>query len=251
MKEADDSILVSVIMPAYNAEKYIAQAIESVLIQKVPLELLIIDDCSKDATANIVEKYTGDSRVVLVKNKENLGVAETRNTGIRMAKGKYIAFLDADDWWSEGKLEEQCAVLKKTGMVLCCTGRALRKADGSETGKYIGVPECITYKMLLRTNYIPCSSVVMEKKVAQEFYMCHEELHEDYILWLKVLEKYKKVCGIDKPYLQSRLSVGGKSRNKLKSARMQFGVYRLMKFGWIKSVTYFIMYMFHGVRKYM
>lgn len=241
---------VSVIMPAYNAEKYIAQAIESVLCQDVPLELLVIDDCSSDRTAEIAGRYADGEKVVLICNDRNRGVAESRNIGIRRAVGKYVAFLDADDWWREGKLKAQCEELEKSDSVLCCTARELMNPDGSSQGKVIGVPGQITYSMLLQTNSIPCSSVVMETQVAKEFYMCHDELHEDYILWLRVLQKYGAALGINEPLLQSRMSQGGKSRNKLKSARMQFGVYRYMGFGILASCYYFLLYALNGVRKY-
>lgn len=246
--------LVSVIMPAYNAEKYIAKAIESVLCQRVRWELFVIDDCSTDRTVEIVEKYTDDGRVELLRNERNLGVAASRNIGIQRAarkNRKYIAFLDADDWWEEEKLEIQCRRLAETGCVLCCTGRELMDMDGSPLHKVIGVSQEVTYPMLLRTNSICCSSVVMETAVAQEFYMCHDELHEDYILWLKVLQKYGKASGVNEPLVKSRMSKGGKSRNKLKSAKMQFGVYRYMGFGVLKSVSYFLMYAINGVLKYM
>ncbi len=246
----EDEVLVSVIMPAYNKEEYIVQALESVLCQKIPLELLIIDDCSVDHTVDRVQQYVDGTRVKLFCNKNNLGVAKSRNIGIRNAKGKYVAFLDADDWWSEGKLEAQCHILEQAKVVLCCTGRELMNPDGSPKGKIIGVPQEITYPMLLRTNSIPCSSVVIRTEVAREFYMCHDELHEDYILWLQVLKKYKKAYGLDQPMLKCRLSENGKSRNKLKSAKMQLGVYRYMGFGRLASWYYFIQYVINGIRKY-
>ncbi len=245
-----EKVLVSVIMPAYNAENYIGRAIESVLCQDVSLELLIIDDCSKDHTAEAAEEYTDDKRVKLFRNRENRGVAESRNIGIRQALGTYVAFLDADDWWENGKLSAQCRRLEETGRVLCCTARELMNADGTSQGKVIGVPQEITYSMLLRTNSIPCSSVLMRTEAAREFYMCHDELHEDYILWLRVLQKYGPACGINAPMLKSRMSEGGKSRNKLKSARMQFGVYRYMGFSILRSCRYFIQYAVNGIRKY-
>lgn len=80
--------------------------------------------------------------------------------------------------------------------------------------------------------------------------MSHAELHEDYILWLQVLKAYGAAVGIDEPYLHCRLSEGGKSRNKLRSAQMQYGVYRLMGFGIIKSMYYLCSYAWHGVKKY-
>lgn len=246
----NSQITVSVIMPAYNAEKYIAQAIESVLSQNVPLELLVIDDCSSDHTAEVARRYADGKKVILICNDRNLGVAESRNIGIRRAVGKYAAFLDADDWWCEGKLEAQCQKLEGSESVLCCTARELMSSDGTSQNKVIEVPGQITYSMLLRTNSIPCSSVLLETRVAKEFYMCHDELHEDYILWLRVLQKYGAAIGINKPLLFSRMSQGGKSRNKLKSAKMQFGVYRYMGFGIIASCYYFLMYAINGVRKY-
>lgn len=246
-----EKALVSVVMPAYNAEKYIEQAIQSVLLQDVPSELLIIDDCSTDHTAQIAGRYADGERVILFRNDTNQGAAESRNTGIRHARGQYIAFLDADDWWEEGKLYAQCRRLQETGMVLCCTARELMRPDGTSLGKTIGVPGEITYPMLLRTNSISCSSVVMKTEAAREFYMCHDELHEDYILWLSVLKKYGAACGIDRPFLKSRMSKGGKSRNKLKSAKMQFGVYRYMGIGAVRSCWYFLMYALHGILKYM
>lgn len=244
-------VQVSVIMPAYNAEEYIADAIESVLSQDVLLELLIIDDCSTDHTAEIAGEYADGEKIILLRNKANLGAAESRNRGIRRASGKYVAFLDADDWWAQGKLTAQCRLLEETDRVLCCTGRELMNPDGTSQDKIIEVPAEITYSMLLRTNSIPCSSVVMRTETAREFYMCHDELHEDYILWLRVLKKYGAACGLNEPLLKSRMSRGGKSRNKLKSAKMQFGVYRYLGFGVFRSCYYFLMYVFHGVRKYM
>ena len=255
-----NEILVSVIIPTYNAEKYVEKAIESVCIQQgeFRIEIIVIDDASKDTTVNRIEEYKKqigqnlieNREIVLLQNEKNLGVAETRNKGIREAKGKYLAFLDADDWWQEDKLLRQIELMEKEKAVLCATGRELMYPDGSSMGKVIDIPKEITYKMLLRTNSIPCSSVVMKTEVAQEFYMCHDELHEDYILWLKVLKKYGKAYGINQPMLKSRMSEGGKSRNKIRSAKMQFGVYRYMQMGIFKSCYYFIQYAIHGIKKY-
>ena len=90
---------VSVVMPVYNGEKYIRQAIESVFIQDVSLELLVIDDGSWDGTAGILKEYEGRENFRYFRNSSNLGAAGSRNRGVREARGRYIAFLDADDWW--------------------------------------------------------------------------------------------------------------------------------------------------------
>ena len=240
--------LVSVIMPVYNGEKYIGKAIESVLAQRVPLELLVIDDCSADETELTVMRYMESGNIRYIRNKKNLGAA--RNRGVKEACGKYVAFLDADDWWDEDKLAEQTVVMEQTGCVICSTGRELMQPDGHTTGKYIPVNERITYKDLLKHNSINCSSVLILREVALEFPMEHDDSHEDYITWLKILRKYGCAAGINKPYLKYRLSEGGKSRNKLKSAAMTYNVYRYAGYGRIRSCIFFCSYAVHGIWKY-
>lgn len=254
MRQDDgNNILVTVVIPAYNAEKYILKAMESVCNQRgdFKIELLVIDDASKDKTGTVVNEFgSAHASVRYLKNDRNKGVAESRNIGIRNAKGEYIAFLDSDDWWAEDKLQKQLELMADKNAVLCATGRELMKPDGGSTKKIVSIPEEITYEMLLRTNSIPCSSVLMKTEVAREFYMCRDDLHEDYILWLRILQKYSKVYGINAPLLKSRMSESGKSRNKIKSARMHFGVYRYMGIGIFRSLYYFLFYVMNGIRKY-
>ncbi|MDD7219884.1 MAG: glycosyltransferase family 2 protein [Clostridia bacterium] len=242
--------LVSVVMPVYNGGKYIKQAVESVYSQEVPLELLVIDDGSEDQTQEVLSAYMGREDFQYIRNKKNIGAAASRNRGVQAAKGEYIAFLDADDWWEKGKLKEQLEVLKETGYVLCSTGRELMNPDGTDTGRYISVGDKITYKDLLKHNSINCSSVLIRKEAALSFPMEHDDSHEDYITWLKVLRDYGPGAGIDKPYLKYRLSEEGKSRNKIKSAGMTYKVYRYMGYGSVKSLIFFISYAIHGIWKY-
>ena len=246
-----DAPVISVVMPVYNGEKYIRQAIESVLCQKVPLELIIVDDCSNDRTQEMVLGYLSAGNVFYYKNEKNEGAAFSRNYGSRLAKGAYIAFLDADDWWTEGKLEKQLERLKKTNAVLCCTARELIHPDGSSAGKVIPVREEITYKYLLSHNSIACSSVVAKAEAIREFPMEHEDSQEDYITWMRILRKYGSACGINEPMLKYRMSFHSKSGNKLKSAKMTFRAYRYMGFGLPKSLCLFVSYAVHGVIKYL
>ena len=242
--------LVSVIMPVYNGEKYIRKAVKSVYEQGVSLELLVIDDGSTDHTEEVLSAYEGREDFRYIKNEQNMGAADSRNRGVRLAQGTYIAFLDADDWWESGKLKEQLKRLEETGYVLCSTGRELMSSDGSSTGRTIPVKEKVTYRELLKHNSINCSSVVLRRDVACEFPMEHDNSHEDYITWLKILRKYGCAAGINKPYLKYRLSEGGKSRNKLKSAAMTYNVYRYAGYGRIRSCIFFCSYAVHGVWKY-
>lgn len=249
-KTKEKNILVSVIIPAYNCEKYIEKSIDSALAQQVPLEVIVLNDCATDGTEAVIQKYLDNPAVRYVRNERNLGVAKTRNRGVRLAKGKYVAFLDSDDWWEPEKLERQLEMIEREQVVLCSTGRALVNPDGSLMGKVIPVNEKITYRELLKHNCINCSSVLLLRKVALEFPMEHEDSHEDYITWLKILKKYGKACAVNEPLLKYRLSATGKSGSKLKSARMTFKVYRYMGFGLVKSALCFCSYAVHGLWKY-
>lgn len=246
-----DKPLVSVIIPVYNGEAYICQAVDSVLAQELPLEILVIDDGSTDGTAQKLEIYKGLENFHYICNVDNMGAAASRNCGIQQAAAPYVAYLDADDWWEPGKLVRQLDKLKETGYVMCSTGRELMHPDGTSAGKVISVKEKVTYRELLKHNSINCSSVVIRRDVALEFPMCYDKSHEDYITWLKVLKKYGYCAGLAHPYLKCRLSPGGKSRNKLKSARMTYEVYRHVGYGRIKSSMFFVSYAVHGVLKYL
>ena len=243
--------VVSVIMPAYNCEKFIAKAIESVLAQNVSLELIILNDCATDGTERVIQQYLSDQRIRYVKNDRNMGVARTRNEGVRMAMGEYVAFLDSDDWWEREKLSKQLALIKREKKVLCSTGRELVDINGNLTGREIPVKVTISYNLMLKQNWINCSSVLLKRKVAEEFPMEHEDSHEDYITWLKILQKYQYACAINEPLLKYRLSSQGKSGSKFKSAKMTFKVYQYMGFSWWKSIGCFICYAWNGVRKYV
>lgn len=242
--------LVSVIIPAYNCSESISKAIDSALSQKVELEVIVLNDCSKDQLDDVMQKYQENDNVKYIKNEKNLGAAKTRNKGVTLAKGKYVAFLDGDDYWAEDKLEKQLKLLKETGTVLCSTARELLTPDGECTGRVIPVKPVITYRELLKHNSINCSSVVVKTEVAKEFPMHHEDSHEDYIMWLEILKKYGKACAVNEPLLKYRLSNQGKSGSKLHSAQMTFKVYRYMGFGMKQSVLCFASYAFHGVKKY-
>ena len=242
--------LVSVVIPAYNCAATIGRAIGSVLEQGVDLEILVIDDCSGDDTARVAESYGDHPEVFCYRNEKNEGAAKSRNRGVQLARGRYVAFLDADDWWESGKLKKQLAMLERTGCVLCCTARELARPNGALTGRVIPVQEHITYRMLLRHNCINCSSVLVCTDVMHRFPMEHEDAHEDYIAWLRILRECGAACGVNEPLLKYQLSSTGKSGSKLRSAKMTFRLYRYMGFGFLKSALCFVSYAVHGILKY-
>ncbi|MCI7814458.1 MAG: glycosyltransferase family 2 protein [Lachnospiraceae bacterium] len=245
-----DKPLVSVVIPAYQCSHLIEKAIDSVLIQDVELEVLVIDDGSSDDLDQVMRQYEDDRRVRYIKNEKNMGVAATRNRGVRLAEGRYIAFLDADDWWAHGKLKHQLSAIRESDAVLCSTARELVTPEGKRTGRVISVPQKITYHMMLSHNCIACSSVLVKREVMMAVPMEHEDCHEDYLAWLKILREYGDGCGINEPLLKYRLSSAGKSGNKFHAAKMTWKVYQYMGFSAGQSMWCFIRYAFCGVGKY-
>lgn len=243
-------ILVSVVMPVYNGERFIGEAIQSVLVQKVPLELIIIDDNSEDGTREQIQSFCKDERVIYILNEKNLGVAASRNRGMELARGKYIAFLDADDYWTKDKLEKQTMLMEEKHCVLSSTGRELMDENGKLTGRVIGIKEEVSYKDLLKGNVLNTSGVMVLTSVARRYPMVQDDLHEDYIMWLSILKDYGKAFGINAPMLKYRVMKGTKSANKLKSAKMTFGVYRHMGLNVWQACYYFCFYAIHGILKY-
>lgn len=224
-----EEITVSVVMPVYNGEKYLNQAIESVLLQRKEIssiELLIVDDASTDSTPEIIKKYQKENpEIRYLRNKTNMGAARSRNYGVEEAKGRWIAFLDADDWWEEGKLIKQLEMLKKKKASLCTTARELVNEEGDSLRCIIPVKEEISYKMMLRQNWINCSSVLVLRHIMREFPMLHEDAHEDYITWMKIIQTYGSACGVNEVLLKYRLTGKGKSGSKWKSAQMTWSSY--------------------------
>ena len=243
--------LVSVIIPAYNCADWIRGAVDSALRQEVSLEILVINDCSKDHLDQVMDEYKENPKVRYIHNQVNLGAAGTRNRGIKLAEGEYVAFLDADDLWRKEKLKKQLQIMQETGCVLCATGRELMTPEGRLTGRVFTIKKQVHYRDLLKGNCIACSSVILKTEVARQFPMHHDkDSHEDYIMWLEILEKYREACAVNEPLLIYRLSNTGKSGSKWQSAAMTFRVYRYMGFGWGKSLLYFGSYVLHGIWKY-
>lgn len=245
--------LVTVVIPAYNAEKTVVQSVRSALSQTYEnIEVIVIDDCSKDRTYNIlIELSREDPRLKIFGNENNLGVSETRNRGVSMASGKFVAFLDSDDVWREDKIERQMALAQKyPECPLFYTGVSHMDADGEMYGYVLPVPVSIGYNKLLRQNLIICSSVLAKRDVLLQYPFRHDEMHEDFAVWLQILRDVGDARGVTEPLLCYRVASGTKSSNKLKSALMTWRVYRYVGLGVIRSLLYMPSYVITGIRKY-
>ena len=246
--------LISVVMPAYNCEGTLGASVESVLGQWAEnWELLILDDGSKDGTWPLMQRQAErDGRIRVFQNQRNMGVGRTRNRGVGLAKGDWIAFLDSDDLWTPDKLEKQLVLLTahpETGLFY--TGSGFIRADGTPMDFVLHVPETITRAQLLKQNLISCSSVLARKTLLEKYPMpAGAALHEDFAVWLRILAEETVARGVDEPLLIYRRSAQSKSGNKWKAARMNWNTYRAVGLDPFRSAYYMAWYTVNGLRKY-
>ncbi|SEB00717.1 Nucleoside-diphosphate-sugar epimerase [Pseudobutyrivibrio sp. ACV-2] len=245
--------LVSIIMPMYNGAKYVAEAIASIQAQDYDnWELLVVNDGSTDEGPEIVKTLAAaDTRIKLI-NKTNGGIASARNTGIKAAKGQYLAFLDSDDKWLEGKLTKQIELLKSKQAKFCYSATAFMTDDSTPLEKWWPVPAEVDYKKLLHANVIPCSSVLIDRTGLKSFLM-PKQGHEDYATWLTILRDNKiKAYGLSEPLFRYRKSSSGASSKKLKTLSWTWHVYHDSQgFGWLKSTWCFFRFEWLTVWKYL
>ncbi len=244
--------LVSIVMPAYNCEKYVVEAINSILAQTYRnWELLVLDDGSKDNTLRIIEEFSqNDSRIKALPNGKNMGVSATRNRGIELASGEWIAFLDSDDMWEPEKLEKQFEIVDKEAAEFLFTGSSYINEEGEPYKGIFEVPEKITYKKLRNQNVISCSSVLVKKKYFEHIKMEKDEMHEDYAVWLRILKLGVTAYGVNEPLLIYRISRNSKSGNKIKTVKMTYKVFRFVGINPIGSAYFMMRHVVASVGKY-
>ena len=246
--------LVTVITPAYNAEAYIKETIDSVLAQSLSdWELIVLDDGSKDRTQEIVAGYAQkDPRIHLVVNETNMGVAKTRNRGIDLAQGRYIAFLDSDDIWHPNKLSAQLEKMEAQKAQICYCAYGIIGPQGDKVRADYLVPEQVSYEDLLKENCMQCSAMLIEAEVVKKLMFNTEYYHEDYILGLDMLSGGYRAVGCTEVLLYWRYAENSRSFNKWNAAKNRWRIYRsYLKLPMAKSVCVFFAYMTAGLRKYL
>lgn len=157
---------ISVLMPAYNAERYIEAAIRSLEEQTVEnWELIVVDDCSTDGTAQLLRRLAAeDPRIRPIFSAENRGAAASRNLALEQCRGSYVALLDADDLWRPRKLERQLALAEKTGADIVYCSYALIDEAGEKNGAPFVVRETTDFEKMLVCNTLSCSTVFIKGK---------------------------------------------------------------------------------------
>lgn len=240
---------VSVIIPNYNNTRRLGEALASVQVQTVSaLEIIVIDDGSCDAQSveQVVADFA-DPRIRLYMSRRNRGAARSRNIGIRLARGDFIAFLDCDDLWAPEKLERQLDVMRETGAVFSCT--AYRNVE-EETGKAsVRTPMArVSYKGLVGSNCIGCSTVMLKRSVLGRIYFPNIRMRQDFALWLKILQSGHVATGLPDVLTTRRTYKGSLSANKLRAVWYTWRMYReIMGFTRSQALRHFATYLCRGV----
>lgn len=237
---------VSVIIPMYNSSKFILECVNSVINQTYKnLEIILIDDKSKDDTLKVVKKIK-DKRIKLIESNFNSGAATCRNKGIEAATGDYICFLDSDDFWVKDKIEKQVKFIKDKSFIY---SKYIYYKDNKT--HIANVPMSYTYNQLLKNSGIFTSTVMlnMKKLTKDDIYMPNIKRGQDYGCWYKVIKKVGKAYGIDEPLAYYRVGNDSLSSNKLKAIKRTWNLYKMEKLPFYKRVICFICYAFNAVKR--
>ena len=233
--------LVSIITAAYNCKSTIRETYESIKNQTFLFwEWIIIDDHSTDGSFEYVnEMVKNDDRVIVLQMSNNSGAALARNTGIDKARGRYIAFLDADDLWKKEKLSSQITFMERNNYSFSFTNYDLLYGD-DKIGKHRIKKDYVTYRQLLKTNYIGCLTVIYDSLNLGKVYMPLDcEKREDHGAWLDITKKGTNAYRLDEYLSIYRIGSGSVSSNKRKMMKYQYRLYRKHeKFCVIKSLWY-------------
>lgn len=252
MSNKKSDIVCSVVIPVYNAERFIETTLKSVMNQTVKdIEIICVNDCSKDNSREIIkELQKTDKRIVLLDNEKNLRVSGTRNNGVKNAKSDWIALLDADDMWEPTFLEKVLKKRDEKNARLVVSSESFMDNDGNRLDGVFHVKEEILYKNLLKQNSISCSAVLIEKKLLEENPFYADEVHEDYLCWLTILKKIGKAYGVQEALSVRRLTVGSKSRNKFKAIKMSYNTYKKHGLGFFRRCFCTFCNAVNGLKKY-
>lgn len=246
--------LVSIIVPVYNAEKFLRDTIKTVQEQTYKnWELLLVNDCSTDNSVNIIQEYSKeDKRIKLINLENNSGAAIARNTGIENANGKYVAFLDSDDLWHKEKLKKQINFMKENKYEFTFTGYEFADEEGNKLGKIVNVPQSINYKQALKNTTIFTSTVILDvQKLGKELIkMPNVRRGQDTATWWKILKTGITAYGLNENLSIYRRSANTLSSNKIKALKRTWNLYRNVEhLNLFYSLYNFCWYCFNAVRR--
>lgn len=223
--------MISIVVPVYNAAKYIEQTVSMVQKQTyTDWELILVEDCSKDASREVLQKIESqlkDSRIRVIYKEKNEGAAKARNTGIAVANGEYLAFLDADDIWKETKLEKELEFMKQKDAAFVFTSYEFGDEQGIGTGKFVNVPATLTYKQALSRTVIFTSTTLFDlKKLDKALVTMPEVPSEDSATWWQILRAGYTAYGYPEVTTIYRRPPKSLSSNKGKAIQRIWYLYR-------------------------
>lgn len=230
--------LVSIIVPVYNAGAYIEETIRMVEKQTYQeWELILVDDCSSDNSKAVIEEYLQKrnsleegmrrQEIRLLVKQQNEGAAMARNTGMEAAKGRYIAFLDADDIWLSKKLSKEMTFMEKQQASFVFSAYEFGDENAIGTGKIVHVPEKLTYRRALSRTVIFTTTVLLDrKKIPAELLSMPNVKSEDTAFWWKLLKNGIVACGLDEVLAIYRRPAKSLSSNKWEAIKRIWNLYR-------------------------
>ncbi len=246
--------LISIIIPVYNAENFIEDTIKTIENQTYKnFEIILINDCSTDKSIELIRKKASkNEKIKLINLEKNSGAAIARNTGIDIANGRYIAFLDADDLWDSKKLEKQIKFMREKKCSFSYTSYEFAYRNGVGNGKIVSVPETINYKQALKNTTIWTSTVMFDlNKLDKELIkMPNVKRGQDTATWWKVLKKIDKAYGINEVLSYYRRTNNTLSSNKLTALKRTWNLYRNVEhFNIFYSFYNFVWYCFNAIKR--
>lgn len=221
---------VSIITPTYNSEKYIEETIKSVEGQTYQnWEMIIIDDSSSDNTCEIIRKYIEkDERIKLHRLEKNSGAAIARNVALRIAEGRFIAYLDADDIWYNAKLESQVCFMISNKYGFSCTSYEVIGDDGKPKNKYIHMLNSVDYIGFLTNNLLQTVGIMVDTELIPKKHLIMPNLRrrQDAATWLQILKSGNKCYGLDVILAKYRRTENSLSSKKVKAVKGVWSLYR-------------------------
>ena len=244
-------ICVSVIVPYFRKKNFIKKTINSIKCQTYKnLEIIIIYDDENHADLDLIKKIkNSDKRIKLIINNKSIGAGPSRNVGIKKAKAKYIAFIDADDLWEKNKIELQLKYMIKNKLKICHT--TYRVLDNYNKKKIMYAKTFKNYKQLLLSCDIGLSTVMMKKNlITKNCKFSNLKTKEDFTLWLLILKKKITIGSLDKCLTTWRKLNDSLSSSIFQKLRDGFVLYNVfMKFSTSKSIWYLLMLSINSLKK--
>jgi len=244
--------LVSIITPTFNSSRYIEKCIVSVISQSYTnWELILVDDDSTDKTQQIITKYSRKYKKIksIILNK-NSGVANARNVAIQNSKGRFIAFLDSDDYWHKDKLSLQLDFMIKNNFAFTFTSYQPISNDEKKKYRIIHAPKKMNYDKYLKNTIIGCLTVVIDKEKTGKFLMPNINSSQDMALWLNLMKKGFVAYGLKLNLASYRIVKGSNTSNKFKAIKDVWFVYRQHEnLNFIYSLWCFTFYVVNAIRK--